>query len=69
MTRVATKPVAKPMATLMATTPANVDDGFARPDRGADGLERDREQDEPGAVVEEALAVDQRGQRRRDPAA
>ena len=41
-------------------------DGLDRADRRVDGADCDREQDETGPVVEQALAVDHRGQRLRD---
>ena len=36
------------------------DDGLGRPDRRRHDLQRDREQDQTRAVVEEALAIDHR---------
>ena len=54
-----------PIATLSAIVADEGDDGLGRADRRDDRLDRDREQDEAGAVVEEALAVDHRRQRRR----
>ena len=49
--------------------PGEGDDGLGRTDRRADRADRDGEQDQAGPVVEQALAVDHRGQRLRDPQA
>ena len=43
---------------LIATVAGERHDRLARADRGGHRLDRDREQDQAGAVVEEALAVD-----------
>ena len=65
MIRVARTPVARPIATLIATVPAKATTASPGPIGDDHGLQRDREQDQAGAVVEEALAVDHRRQRRR----
>ena len=59
-------PLARPIATLTTTAPDEAEHASTGLDRPGDRLEGDREQDEAGAVVEQALAVDDRREGGRD---